>query len=80
MVHDVEHPWGTGEQLVGTKPADVFDRIEEKKGRKNPAKNPGTFAAPESTLNRQLTDKDRAILGGGLEFGGRPGGHAGYGR
>jgi hypothetical protein len=79
--HDIEHPWATGEQLVGESIEDIFDRIEEKHERINPVIDPGSFAAPESTLNRQFTAADRQVLGGGPDFGsGRPGGHAGYGR
>jgi hypothetical protein len=75
MEHDVEHPWGVGEQLVGWSPGDIFRRIAEKMVRTNPAKNPGSFAAPESTLNRQIPSS-----GATGDIGGRPGGHAGYGR
>jgi len=57
MVHDIEHPWGTGEQIVGETADDIYDRIDEKHTRWNPVKDPGLYAAPESTLNRQAAQE-----------------------
>jgi hypothetical protein len=80
MQHEIEHPWGTGEQIVGETPQDIYDRMDEKMERWNPAKNPGSFAAPESTLNRQIPNGPTEFQDGVGVTSGRPGGHAGYGR
>jgi hypothetical protein len=75
MPHRTQHPWGTGEQLAGADLDTVFDRMEEKKERWDPVIDPGSFAAPESTLDRQI--REPGPVG---QVAGLPGGHAGYGR
>ena len=60
MQHDVERPFGSGEQMIGFSMDEVFDRSDQKARLVNPVKWPG---APPPLPDYSRGIGDTSILG-----------------